>query len=807
MLGRPRRTLGVALLLFVLSALAATQLPNTPATSLLVDSDTKIATSTDALTRQFGQEPIAVVLRGDLRQTLSAPQLVPLLALEADLSELKGVQSVYGPGTFLNQTVKQTMRVVRGELGAISRRADADGAAARSAALQRGASTAEADAAGQAAIDRTAGGEAEEYKQLLVRFGAVGLPSLTNRGFINTLVFGTGVEPKARFRWLFPDAGHALILVRPNAGVSGAQMLALGEQIKRLARTAEFEGTQTRVAGLPLLAAALERETRSEILRLAPIAVVGMLLLLLVVLRRRRGRLISLGLALGSLLLCMGFSWPLGLGLTVSTVAALPVILGLGLDFAVQMQARYWIERDGGHAPRVAAAATRRALGPTLGLAAGAMSAGFLVLLVGPVPLIDRLGAVLALGTVCAVAVALLAGPALLMVLDRGVTRPLALPALGRLSRASLSPALLGVVALLALAGLAVSDRVHLQSDLAALAPRGLPELVDAQGVQKEVGTSGQIAIAVRARDVTDPRVVAWVGRVGEQAQRADRRLRAGPNLADLVTGGDATATVTRAEVNGMLRLLPPYFLDAVVSKDRRIAELTYAVPFVSVAEQGRIVRRLEAALRSPPPGVTVSTAGLVAESATSTRELDRSRPDLLLLGAAVIAAILFAFWRDVRRVALVLAPALLAAGLSSLVLALAGLTLSPLAAALEPLVLAIGLEFGMLLDMSFRQARARGASATEARIVATRDVGGAVGLSAATVAVGFTVLGASRLPLLAQLGWLVALELVLCLVIAVIVVPMVSEWMALPSGTGRARRRRFRTAPVHVLRPRRTSR
>lgn len=805
MIVRPRTTVVCALAVLVLCVLAGTQLTSTPSTDLLVGKRSDIAKATQGLAGEFGQDPIAVVVRGDLGQTLAPAQLVRLLDMEGRLARLKGVKAVYGPGTFINQTIVQTSRVITQQLGSVGQQASAAEAAAVRAARARGAGPAAVAAAREAAFRRVLGTQGKPLQDLLVRFGSVGLPALTNTNFIDQLVFGQGVEPKQRFRWLFPDAEHALVLVRPKAGISGPDMLALGRSIRKVTGAAKISGTQLSVAGLPLLAAALERQTRLEILRLAPVAVVAMLLLLLVVLRGRRGRLVALALALGSVGVCLALSWPLGLGLTVSTVAALPVILGLGLDFAVQLQARYWIERQAGLAPPAAAARARDALRPTLLLAAGAMAAGFLVLLAGPVPLIDRLGAVLAIGCLSAVAVALGVGPALLVLVDRGPSAPLALPQVGRLTRLSPPPVALAAAAALALAGIAVSNHVRLQSDISQLAPKGLAELRDTQAVQKEIGTSGQISVSIRAQDVTSPAVLSWLGRAAARAQAVDRRLRPGPDLASLVSGGDPSAVLDRAAVDGMLRLLPSYFLSAVVSRDHHLAELTYGIPFVPVAEQGRIVRRVDAALGSPPPGVRATTAGLVAESATSTRHLDGSRPWLLLLAAATVGIILFAFWRDLRRVVLVLAPALLAAGLSSLVLAALGVTLSPLAAALEPLVLAIGLEFGMLLDMSFRQARADGHSPTAARTAATRDIGGAVGLSAATVATGFAVLGASRLPLLAQLGWLVAAELVLCLVVAVLVVPYVSEWLALPSGAGP--RRRVPPPAAGTLRIRRASR
>lgn len=801
MLSHRRRTLGLALAVLLVSALAALQLRPAPSEDLLVGAGTRTAQAGAALQQRFGQDPIIVSIGGDLRQTLSPESITGgLLPLEGKLAGLKGVEAVYGPATFINQTVVQTERVVDRQLGAISTEARTAEDGARRRARAAGQTAAQAEAAAKQASKAVLGARSSEYSDLLVRFGSVGAPALTNQAFVNTLVFGAGIAPKKRFQWLFPDADHTLVLVRPKAGVDGDAMLALGAQIRKLSRDAKIPDAKVDVAGLPLLAAALERETRTEVFRLAPVAIVAMLLLLLVVLRRRRGRLVSLGVALGALVVSLGISWPLGLGLSVATVAALPVVLGLGLDFAVQVQARYWLGRSAGLPAAEAARAAQKDVGPTLVLAAAVMSAGFLVLVASPVPLLDRLGIVLALGTVCAAAAALLVAPALLVALDRGPVAPLALPAPKRLTGLMVSPGIAAGVVALGVAGLVLSGQVHMQSDLTALSPSNLRELRDVQSVQREIGTSGQINVAIQADDVTAPAVVDWVSRFGQAAQKAEPRLRPGPNLADLVTGGDPSAKVTRTDVDAMLGLLPQYFLDAVLTKDHTVAELTFAIPFVPVAEQGRIADRLKATFGDVPPGVRVTTTGLVVESAASAKALDASRPDLLLLGALLISLLLWVRWRSASRVALVVGPALLAAGLSGLALSASGVTLSPLGAALEPLVLAIGLEFGMLLDMGFRQARRAGKSPAEARLIATRDIGGAVGLSAATVAIGFAVLASSRLPLLAQLGWLVALELVVCLVVALLVVPMAAEWRALPAGPQRPRRR------PSVLRAKRTT-
>lgn len=804
MLNRPRRVLGAAAAVLALAILAISQLQPSSSPKLLVPGGSETAKAGAALERSFGQEPIVVSLRQDLATTLSPQVLGVLLALEGRIARLDGVRAVYGPATLLNQTIIQAEKVLDNELGGLSRKAEAAARAAGAAARRDGGSPRTVAARQEAARRAVLGPKQAEYRELFVRLGSVGLPALDNERFVRQVIFGTGVEPKERFRFVFPDNNHVLLLVRPDPEVSGDAALELGAKVARLARSERLGGT-VEVAGLPLLAAALERETRNEVLRLVPVALVAMLALLLVVLRRRRGRFLALAMAVMATAIAVGLSWPLGLGLTVSTVAALPVMLGLALDFAVQLQARYWHERQAGLEPDDAAAEARATVGPTLALAAGAMSAGFLVLLVSSVPLLDRLGALLALGTLSGLLVALFLGPTLLVLADRGVVEPLRLSLPAQISRRSLSPRVLAVLVLYAVVGLAVSGEVGLQSDLRVLAPSGLAALEDVESLQRELGTSGQVSVAVRAADVTDPRVLAFMGQIGSRARAADDRLRPGPSLAELVSQtASSDRPPDRARVDRLLKLLPPYLLDAVVSKDRRVAELTFQIPFVPVAEQARIVERIDAALVDPPPGVRADTAGLVTSAAKSTEALDGTRPGLLLLAAFVVALILFAVWRSVERVALVVGPALLASGFAALVLAILDVRLSPLGAALEPLVLAVGLEFGMLLDMRFREARRDGLSPAAARKITTRDIGGAVALSAGTVAVGFAVLSASRLPLLSQLGWLVALELGVCLAVALLVVPAAAERLEGRRGLPRAERPRLR--PLSLI-PRRTAR
>jgi hydrophobe/amphiphile efflux-3 (HAE3) family protein len=769
---RPRRVLAAAVLLMVAAAFTAGQLEPSAPPSLLAERGSAVATATRSAERTFGAEPIVVVARGELTNTLAAANLNALLDLERRVARLRGVQAVFGPGTFVSQTVEQINRVLARELGPPAERADRAARRAAAAARHAGAGPASAQQTGERARLRALGPLREQYQQLFVRFGYLGLPSLANRTFVQALVLGAGAAPKQRFAWLFPDRTHALVLVRLRDGLSDGEVRAIGAGIERLTGTLHLTGVQTQVAGTPLVAAGITDELSSELLRLAPVVIVAMVLALLVALGPARRPLHLLIPAFGAVLLTGALSWPLGLGLTPATVAALPVILGLGVDYAVQLQARYWSERAAGAVPATAALAAARVLGPTLLLAGGAMAAGFLALTLSSVPLVDRLGETLAIGVGCCLVTVLLFGPPLLVAMDRRGALPqrLALPQIGLSARAR--NVALAVVAAFAVAGLAVSGGTSVESDLKKLAPSGMEQLQRVEALERDLGTSGQLRIAVHARDVTDPAVLSWMNRLDSKVLRLDKRLRPGPNLAAILTTGGGGTIPDRNGVQRLLRVVPRYFVAAVLSSDRRLAELSFGIPLLPADEQARLIDRMRPLLADAPAGVRAEPAGLVALAASSVQGLEGGRPWLLLAAALVVFLMLLAARRRLDRAIIPLVPALLAAGTCALLIAATGARLSPLSAALEPLVLAVGVEFGLLLEARYREARRGGSSPSEAARTATETVGAPVAVAATTVALGFAVLVASRLSVLQQFGLLAAVELALCALAAILIVP-----------------------------------
>lgn len=793
---RPRWLLAACVALVVASGLLAARGTGTSG-DLLAGGRTDVGRATQAQRAALGDEPIVVVASGDLRETLAPANLMALMRLEGRLARLKGVRSVFGPATFVNQTVLQIERVLRTTLGPAAERADGAARAAVAAARARGADPAAAQRAGEQARVRALGPARDDYAQLLVRYGYMGLPAIDNRAFVSALVYGSGTAPKRRFGWLFPDARHAVIYTRPQAGLSDAQTRRLGEQMQRLAGATKVGAAHLRVAGAPLVAAAMSRSSRQELTRLAPLALLAMALVLLFGYRARAPRLHLLGLAVVASVITAGAAVAAGLGLTPATVAALPVVIGLTVDYAVQLQARYWREREH-HEPAEAARRATHAMARILLPAGAAMCAGFAILVASAVPVLSRLGGTLVIGTVVGLAVVLVVGGRLLTLRDgRGDPGALAL----RMPRGRWPGWVVAGACVAACAGLAVSTQAPIESDIARLVAPGQPELRAVQAVQRELRTSGQLRIAVWGGDVTSPAALAWMRDAQRRVERLDRRLQPGPNLGELLLTG-ASSRPTAEEVRSLLRVVPRYVVDAVMTKDRRRAEMSVGIPLMPVEQQRRLLARIDAVLATAPAGLHAEPAGLLASAAASIGVLQDERIPFLLLAALSIVVVLALARRRLVRALVALVPALLAAGLSGLAIWALGLRLTPLSASLETLVLAVGVEFGVLMEVRYQELRRSGlgpaAASQRARVTGAPPVIA----SAATVSAGFLVLALSGSAVIRQFGLLVAFELVLCLVAAVaLVTPLAAA--ADRAQMARAGRRAAGRVPLSRLRRR----
>jgi hypothetical protein len=410
----------------------------------------------------FGEEPVEVLVKGDLQQLVLSSDIVRLAGLEGCLSgnvppaglvheggangpcgqlaRARTVKVVLGPGTFLNEAVRQSNELLTQQNAQARRQAQQAQSVVTRTALARGLSAAEARKLGEQASRITLTRYTEGLLTLGLRYGLDGAPSIEDPNFVSSVVFDSTAKtpgtPKQRFAYLFPGRDAALVSVRMKAGLSEAQRSHTIALIRRAVAMPQWRlahGESYLVTGEPAIVSDLTAAI-SQSLRLLLVVVLLVMALMLGLVFAGRPRLLPLAIALLAAALTFGLLALAGGRLTIAQVAVLPVLIGLAVDYAIQFHSRVQETLgdegagdggggvrladegagDGGGDVRAAIGAAAAAGGPTLLAAAAATAGALLVLMLSPVPMVRGFGLLLVAGIALALLCALTVGSAAL---------------------------------------------------------------------------------------------------------------------------------------------------------------------------------------------------------------------------------------------------------------------------------------------------------------------------------------------------------------------------------------------------------
>jgi hydrophobe/amphiphile efflux-3 (HAE3) family protein len=899
----PVATISVVVALALAGLGLALQLEPSASTDSLVGQSSEAAKATKRFHDQFGDESIVVLVKGPLERTVLTRDLGQLFKLEGclaanppagaeavlkkmpqacqELAAAKPVKVVYGPGTFIHTAADQ---ITQGYL-AKQRQAQTDAKAASDAAIaiakRKGYSRARQLQFGRSAEKLVLGKFQGELVQLGLRYGLTRLPRIDDPQFVSQLVFdGTrgAAQPKTRFAYLFPSSNAALVLIRLKPTLTDPQRKRAIDLIRTAVHDKEYalgNGQRYVVSGVPVVVDSLASEVQKSIFVLLGAALLVMAATLLLVFRTvRRLRLLPLGLALAAAAMTYGCVFLAGHELTMASIAALPVLIGLAVDYAIQMQARFDEARAEGLEPKQAARRAAARGAPTIAGAALATAAGFLVLLLSPVPMIHGFALLVIVGIGLALACALTAGLATLARFSEPAPRPADLPQLlprvraqfarvglvrerlagGVLDSGTVAAALaalcvvvvgvavgvnsaalwivtaavlvatgmllalipggraelavearrrgrrllayavaqprrvLAVGLAIAVIGWVADTRTAVESDVRQLVPQDLPALRDVNELEHATGVSGEIDVTVRGA-VTSPAAVRWMTSLQRRVldahgfQTGDTCLtqKDPPEVCPALSLTDLFSQSPNAaeNVNALLAAVPPYFSQAVVSPDRRIATMAFGIRFLPLDRQQAVIDDIRSKLRGAPPGVTAELAGLPVLAAEANGKLasDGRRFLTLLAGLAAVFLVLLALRRRLSEAVVPLIPIALATGWSSLVLYAVQIPLNPMSATLGALVIAISTEFSVLLSARYRQERKKGADTVAALERAYSSTGAAVLASGATAIAGFAAVIASDIRMLHDFGAVTVIDLTVSLLGVMLVLPAAIVW------------------------------
>jgi uncharacterized protein len=854
---RPVLTVAIVVAVALAGGLLSLRLSPSAGSDTFVSRSAASFKATDDDHKHFGSDAVIILIKEPLTNLVETKDLATLTFLESCLAgqyvqanknlgsftpvaheayggadspcgklmKAKPVQVVYGPGTFLNRAVAAVNTQINTMLAGVRQSVASAESAAYQLGIGRGLSRQQATTAAKAAGTLEYQRQLQQLEQLALNSGVTGISNLPIRiddpQFIPDIVFDQtrGVnQPKARFAYLFPTANSALIQVRLKASLSDAQQAQAISWIRQAVQMPQFRsaygGTYT-VTGAPVVANDLASNISGSIAGLLIAALLVMAAALMLVFRARL-RLLPLAIALAAAGITFGLLSLLGGSLTMASIAVLPILIGLAVDYAIQFQSRAQEGRRAHEHPETAVVRGAAISAPTIATAALATATGFLVLLLSPVPMVRGFGVLLVVGIAVAFICTLTAGSAVTILHERDAGAiGAAIRGAGEIVRDVLAPVrrlasggsrrlrprarsllrtvmahpgrvlALGVV--LAVLGWVVDSQTSVQSDVTKLVPSNMQALKDLRTLEHVTGVSGEVDVVVHAADVATPATVNWMkdyenrlfAHYGYLETKGCSQSTVCPalSLPDLFGAGTSSSQnqLTASQIRALLAAVPQYFSQAVITPDRREATLAFGIRLMPLARQQQVLDYMRSQLH-PPPGVSAQLAGLPVLAAQANADLSSSSRRLLMLLAGLFAVglVLLAVFRRPQRALVPLIPIALATGWSALILFAIGIPLNPMSATLGSLVIAISTEFSVLLSERFRQERAAGHAPAEALARTYRNTGAAVLASGITAIAGFGVLIFSSITMLRDFGLVTLIDMTVSLGGVLLVLPAV---------------------------------
>ncbi len=774
-----------------------------------LNEDSQIALDNELLQSEFGGETIILLFQAqgdaDITDLYAGENLAELERLESELRSIEQVYSVVAPLT----TLRFSESITTGITPSGETLAPSPGTGALLSALER-----EQDPEGKAIREADIG-------TTLARLGAVEDRQLANPAWVEFLMFGNanvqvvdgapqmpeGEDRVVRgsLQGVFPNLQTAVggVLLTGNADLDS---LSLGTQaVLDIAEGAQLQGFDVTVTGSPVFLKDINDYLQGGMLTLGAIALVIMAVILAVMFRVRWRFLPLLSTVVGVM---WGFAFLgyIGIDLSLVTISGLPILIGLGIDFAIQVHNR--IEEEAAlDKDAHPISETLANVGPALVAATLSAVVAFMALQISQVPMIRDFGVMLAVGIVALVFCGIVLPTTILGVREYKSRTPSVKESrverivvwLGGLPQRTAVPMVILSVVLF-VAGVALEGQFETESDPVKWINQDTQTVRDLENLEESTGFSSTLSVLVTANNVLDDDVTRVLHEFTNYAEGLDAvatsssltgtiaKITGVPGATPLApTSADVSAAAavmpddirkvlladeeTATQVN--LRLAPGSLADRAelvellkTDLDRRIAELD--LPADSILLQG--LDEGDPAIRAVPAGLAVVGTGLL-------ENLSANRAVLTYLGLALSALYILIRFQSAGRAALTLVPVGLAIGTSSVIVAAFDLTLSPLTTVSGPLVIASCTEFSVLITARYLEERQSGRSPLEASDHAARRTGRAFFTSAATTVGGFAVLIGSALPLLRDFGIIVSMNVAVALLAALVVMPPLLMW------------------------------
>jgi hydrophobe/amphiphile efflux-3 (HAE3) family protein len=549
-------------------------------------------------------------------------------------------------------------------------------------------------------------------------------------------------------------------------------------------------GVKVTVTGSPAFAKQMGEEINDSMGVLIGAAMLLMVLAVGLLFGHVRYRFLPVFVVGTGLILTFGTMGLVGIPISMVVIGAFPVLIGIGIDYAIQFQSRF--DEEARHAPiQEAAITTIRNSGPAILYAMIATSLGFIAMWISPVPMVRDFGLVCVMGVVFCYISALIIVPTFGMLVKY---RP---KATGNESTGSSMEAydrflggvagkiakhpvpILLVLGLVALVGVQLDASIPINSDEETFVPDDMPAVVDLQKMRRTMGSTDTLPLYIRGDGVTNLDTLTWIKKFEDyEVANNDKITSATSIVTYLVQYNDGRMPTTQQEVDAVLARIPEETKKPYLSGDTETV-----IEFGLVEMENEVALSLVDRMKSdvawnyPPPGITAEPTGMIEMFTNLMTDISESKTTMTVLGFGMIFVFLLLVYRKLTAVSPVI-PIIFIVGWNGAIMYLLGLDYTPLTAVLGSMTIGVASEYTILIMERFQEERRRGKERHEAIQQAVQKIGTAITVSGMTTVFGFSALLLSTFNIISNFGIVTVITVGFSLLGAILVMPAVLSLM-----------------------------
>ncbi|WP_440955478.1 hydrophobe/amphiphile efflux-3 (HAE3) family transporter [Methanosarcina sp. Mfa9] len=619
------------------------------------------------------------------------------------------------------------------------------------------------------------------------------------------------------FDSLVLDDTHMLISIGIEGSSTDQEQEDIINNVEIASKEAVFPpGYNLIITGGPSLMLDINSELGKSMGVLLGIAGILMAVVLILVFRHVRWGLLPLPVVLVGIVFTFGFMGYAGVPMTMVSMSAFPVLIGIGIDYAIQFHNRMEEEISAGKTSAQALVYTVKHTAPAVLIALAMTSLGFVSLFTSVVPMIQDFGKLLLIGVIMCYLSSLFFGLVTLYTFDWISQKNLfgmfkkreggkgendsgkgsedlsgSAPAghepgalektLKKLTGYTLkySTVILVVALLTCSAGLYADRSIPIQTDTNTFIPQDMPSLISYKHMQSIMPGSGDhLNVILKVEDNSDPELLEWMNDFSQHEVASRSHIYSATSIVDLVKErNDGTIPETSEEIQAIYEEIPESQKQKYMEGGQLLhidLDIGTAMDDLEVTgiEELRDIVTEDLGWMQPPPGATVTITGDSVVLIGMIDGLTKGRTQMTLLGVFLVLIGLLVVYRDLIKALSPIIPMIIVIGWSGLFMTGMGIAYNPMTSVMGALILGVGCEYSILMMERYFEERDAGMDPVEAISQAITTTGTALIASGATTVFGFSALIASPFPIVSSFGLVTVIDVLLAMLVTFVIFP-----------------------------------